>query len=281
MRNIAIISSVLSLVILAIAVWQFDRNRKLSEKVRLLQSDFSTIKLRAMADDLFIEGQTDDALALYRQYDSLANDSLEIMRYSRQIKTGSTFQDSLKLARMQRQLERATTMLRQFENMESPTTEIVLVETETDKSLELQIQILEHNLMTANQEIEKLKKGKGVIQFPTSKNGSVTYLGDLRNGMANGRGFGYWKSGSSYDGQWKDNMRHGEGVFIWADGEKYEGEYQNDQRHGYGVYMAKAGRYEGQWKEDMRHGEGKLYEANGKFKLQGIWEKDKLVTTVK
>ena len=281
MRNIAIVSSVLSFALLAIAAWQFDKNRKLSEKIRSLHSDMNMIKLRTMADDLFIEGQTDEALSLYRQYDSLANDSLEVMRYTRQIQTGSSLRDSLKLVRLQMQLERTTAMLRQFENSEPPSAEIVLIETETDKSLELQIQLLERSLMVANQEIEKLKTGKGVIQFSSSKNGYVTYLGDLRNGMANGKGYGYWKSGSSYDGYWKDNMRHGEGVFIWADGEKYEGQYENDQRHGYGVYMAKAGRYEGQWNEDMRHGEGKLYEANGKFKLQGIWEKDKLVTTVK
>lgn len=281
MRNIAIVSSVLSFALLALVVWQFDKSGKLSERVRLLQSDINTIELKNRADELFIEGRTEEALELYRHYDSLSRDSLEIVRYSQQNRTRSSFQDSLKLVRLQFQLEKTTAVLREYEKMDSPSSEIILIESENDESLELQIQLLEQSLTAAQKEIEEIKTGKGVIQFSSSKNGSVTYLGDLRNGKANGQGYGYWKSGSTYEGNWKDNMRHGEGVFVWADGEKYEGEYQNDQRHGYGVYMAKAGRYDGQWLEDMRHGEGKLYEANGKFKLQGIWDKDKLVTTLK
>ncbi len=280
MRAFAISGLTAGFILLLFAGWQFNKLRKLSLEVESLNAESFINNLKSTADDLFISGRTEEALEMYRKYDSLTLDSMEITRYS-QARAMSNSQDSIRLAKLQAQLDRTSSLLRTYENIDSPTAEIVIVEAETDKRLELQIQILEQSLMASNKEIEKLKTGKGVIQFSSSKNGSVTYLGDLLNGKANGKGYGLWKSGSAYDGNWKDNMRHGEGVFIWADGEKYEGEYQNDQRHGYGVYVAKAGRYEGQWKEDMRHGEGKLYEANGKFKLQGIWEKDKLVTTVK
>jgi hypothetical protein len=150
------------------------------------------------------------------------------------------------------------------------------------------VQLLRNEITALRQKLEGLQRqaentspDKGILRFASSKNGSVTYFGDLARGKANGEGIGYWKSGSTYEGTWKDNQRHGKGVFIWADGEKYEGEYHNDQRHGYGIYIAKAGRYEGQWLNDMRHGEGYLYEASGKLKVHGIWEKDKLVKTLK
>ncbi len=282
MRTLAITGLIIGFILLLIAGWQFNKLTKLSQEVESLNAESIINDLKSTADNLFILGRTDEALDLYRKYDSLSMDSLAISRFTLVSATNNS-QESIRLAKLQAQLDRTSSLLHTYENRDSPKPEIVIVKAEPDKSLELelQMQLLEQNLITANQEIEKLKKSRGLIEFSSSKNDAVTYLGDLQNGKANGNGYGLWTSGSRYDGQWKDNMRNGNGIFLWADGEKYEGEYQNDQRHGYGVYIAKAGRYEGQWREDMRHGEGKLYEANGKFKLEGVWEKDKLVTTLK
>ncbi len=124
---------------------------------------------------------------------------------------------------------------------------------------------------------------RGLVRFPSAKNREgVTYVGATQNGEANGFGYGVWETGSSYEGEWVNNMRHGDGVFRWKDGEWYEGRYENDLRTGPGIYHWKDGRrWDGEWLDDMRHGDGMLYEANGKVRVRGVWEKDKLVREIK
>lgn len=114
------------------------------------------------------------------------------------------------------------------------------------------------------------------------KNEEVIYLGGTHNGKAEGFGIGVWRSGSVYEGDWVGGQRHGEGVFQWADGERYEGGYINDKRTGQGTYHWQNGqRWTGQWENDMRHGPGVLYETNGKVRVEGTWQKDRLLSSSK
>jgi hypothetical protein len=114
-----------------------------------------------------------------------------------------------------------------------------------------------------------------MLTFENEKGADIVYLGDVKDGMANGKGVGVWEEGSIYKGSWVDNQRHGEGRFEWDDGEVYEGEYSKDKRSGHGVYQWPSGqKYEGQWKDDKRSGYGTLYNEYGNISFQGEWRGD-------
>lgn len=277
-----ILGTISALLLVTTGWLLYSKTQSKGYEKKILQ-DLEYLKIKAEADELFILGNQDLALTRYSFIDSVYGDSLVSKR---SVLLTSTDEASLneQVFSLQRKLERATSLLNAYEKQEkgSNLTNPELEELRNNESKLLnEIFALKEKLNQIQREERNIHEEKGVINFTGNRNGSITYFGDLQNGKANGTGFGYWKSGSTYEGHWKDNMRHGKGTFLWADGEKYTGEYVNDQRQGYGIYTAKAGRYEGEWLNDMRHGEGKLYEPNGKLKVHGVWEKDKLVKTIK
>jgi len=134
---------------------------------------------------------------------------------------------------------------------------------------------LNNQLEIKNAELRK-KGSVQVLSFKKDKNITVHYLGEIKNGKANGGGTGIWSTGSMYRGSWKDNNRHGEGTFEWVDGVKYTGTYKDDKRHGEGTYSWPSGeRYEGDWKNDVREGYGILYDQDGNIRYKGNWQNDK------
>ena len=121
-----------------------------------------------------------------------------------------------------------------------------------------------------------------LLRFPGSNGAQITYVGESRDGQAIGVGYAVWSTGSSYEGEWRGNRRHGEGRHRYPDGARYEGLYRDDQREGQGSYFYRNGqRWEGPWRDNLRHGEGVLYEADGRVRVRGIWERDRLVREIK
>ena len=143
-------------------------------------------------------------------------------------------------------------------------------------------------LQKANVQIEYLKhqlrqrESGEYLTFSSERNNKVYYVGQVKNGKANGTGVALWNTGSRYEGTWKDNKRHGKGVFYWLDGERYEGEYDAGKRHGYGSYYWPNGeKYVGGWVNDQRSGEGTFYGEDGEIIASGIWENDELTKVEK
>ncbi|RBA27592.1 MORN repeat-containing protein [Flavobacterium tibetense] len=135
--------------------------------------------------------------------------------------------------------------------------------------------IVKNELALVKYELDELKTPKAMLDLVSSKGVKFQYIGQVKNGNANGFGIGFFESGSIYKGNWKDNMRQGKGVFTWKDGERYEGNYVDDRREGEGSYFWKNGEYyQGQWREDKRNGYGKLYKKSGKIKKEGFWVDD-------
>lgn len=123
---------------------------------------------------------------------------------------------------------------------------------------------------------------RGLIRFATTNRATITYVGALRDGQAHGYGYGVWSTGSAYEGEWRENQRHGPGRHRYPDGARYEGIYARDLREGLGTYHYPNGqRWEGPWVDNLRHGEGILYEANGEVRVRGVWERDRLVRTIR
>jgi len=135
-------------------------------------------------------------------------------------------------------------------------------------------------LARLERQMRKTTSGK-YLTFDSSKGSQIHFVGDVKDGKANGHGLALLSTGSRYEGDWKNNLRHGEGTFFWPDGEFYSGTYKNDQRSGEGTYHWPNGeKFVGLWKNDQRTGEGTFYSKEGKV-ISGIWEDDKLVETLK
>ncbi len=116
------------------------------------------------------------------------------------------------------------------------------------------------------------------LEFKSNKGANIHYIGQVKNGKANGFGIALLDTGSRYEGEWKNNQRHGQGTFYWADGEYYKGHYAKDKRNGQGTYYWPNGdKYTGQWKEDKRSGSGQFIDGEGDIIAKGKWNNDKLV----
>ncbi len=99
----------------------------------------------------------------------------------------------------------------------------------------------------------------------------VVYVGEQRNGLAEGTGTRTWPEGSRYSGEFKADMRHGLGTMTDANGDKYSGGWRFDMRYGQGaIRWANGETYTGGFEEDKATGQGTLTWPNGN-KYTGGW----------
>ena len=109
-------------------------------------------------------------------------------------------------------------------------------------------------------------------KFPNdelSYNNGEIYIGELNNGLKNGKGILYYNKNDiyerrRYEGDFKNNKQEGKGVLLWNNKSIYEGDFKNDKREGKGIKIFYNGdRYDGYWKNDKKEGKGKIYLYNG------------------
>jgi hypothetical protein len=62
------------------------------------------------------------------------------------------------------------------------------------------------------------------------------YVGEYKDGKANGQGTVTYLDGEKYVGEWKDGKGNGQGTATFVDGEKYVGEYKDGIRNGKGIF---------------------------------------------
>jgi len=145
------------------------------------------------------------------------------------------------------------------------------------ESLLTQIKLKNQEVKDKDVQLNRKEKIQ-VISFKSPKGKVIHYLGEVKEGNANGGGVGIWNTGSMYKGEWKDNKRHGQGRYEWADGDVYVGSYVDDIREGEGTYNWLSGeKYQGEWSRDKRNGVGKLYDKDGNLQYEGMWVDDKIV----
>ena len=54
-------------------------------------------------------------------------------------------------------------------------------------------------------------------------NGSrIKYIGQVLNGVPEGKGIMYWDNGDRYEGEWKNDKKDGKGTYYYSNGERYE-----------------------------------------------------------
>ena len=259
--------------------WLQDQKNLVDSLDQGYQTQIQQFKTRILADSLFITGDYEQALEHYAQFigpdgdssllvlrqtrvEVLAESPKVVYRYIRNQNNGAI--DSLAQVIEKLQIQQA---LQQGKLQR----QIQALENEKQKT--------EKELQASEIEKKRLAEAYGTTKFKSRKGTDVQYWGQLKEGKAEGEGFGLWASGSYYEGQWKANQRQGQGRYVWADGEHYEGEFQEDQRHGQGKYTWKNGEYYiGNWVKDHREGKGILYDKKGKVKFDGEWRKDEFVS---
>lgn len=102
------------------------------------------------------------------------------------------------------------------------------------------------------QVVSNLSKNKSIaeqklkIETPGKPLKTVYYYGDIRNGMANGRGTGQTPENIYYYGDWKDNIWHGKGKLIDLSSgiTLYVGLFFNGKKFGPSNFVDNNGHYE-------------------------------------
>ena len=148
---------------------------------------------------------------------------------------------------------------------------------ETKKNTELiinHIASLQNQLSEINHNIKDFKNNNMNIQEIKNHFNNGRYVGQVVNGLAEGRGIKYYDNGDRYEGEYRNDKKEGKGIYYYNDGERYEGDFRNDKRDGKGIMYYKNGdRYEGEWKE-WREGKGIFYFYNG-FRQMGDFYNDR------
>ena len=76
--------------------------------------------------------------------------------------------------------------------------------------------------------------------------GGFTYIGEIRDGVANGHGEIYYEGEKIYEGNLVNNERSGKGAQYAMGILQYEGDFLHDKRHGKGIlFIDEKKRYEG------------------------------------
>ena len=114
------------------------------------------------------------------------------------------------------------------------------------------------------QVVNGLKEGKGTVYF----NDGDRYEGDFRNDKYEGKGIYYYNrepfKGERFEGDFRNGIAEGKGVYYYHNGDRYEGDYRNDKPEGKGImYYHNGDRYEGDFRNDKREGKGIYYFHNG------------------
>ncbi len=94
-------------------------------------------------------------------------------------------------------------------------------------SMKLQLSKMNHELKQLNiNNIKDIKEIRAV-------NGR--YVGQIVNGLREGKGIYYYNNGNRYEGEWRNNKKERKGILYWPNGDRYEGDWRNGKHEGKGI----------------------------------------------
>lgn len=276
MKKSVLIPYILLAIALVTAIVGFYQASSVRNSLKTLQQDQKTVeaKLRgyeaiSATDSLLLAGQYDSALRSYQEQQQLGDGIL-----FQNIELKMALVNKLKRSSLARDTAMDKTAL-----LDSllPNTLPLAREIRAYDSLSFAHEKIKVQLSRLRKQLQQKAYGE-YLTFKSKKGNTMHYVGQVKNGKANGNGIALLDTGSRYEGQWQDNQRHGEGTFYWVDGEYYMGTYQKDRRHGMGTYYWPNGeKYVGLWKDDKRNGKGEFFAKDGSLLTSGVWKNDKLV----
>ena len=117
---------------------------------------------------------------------------------------------------------------------------------ENKKNIELlrkDISILYDKLSKQLNDLKNNNKNYQEIKY-NKNNGRNRYIGQVLNGIPEGKGTMYWNNGDRYEGEWKNNIKEGKGIYYYANGDRSMGDYLNDKQIGKHVKLTRYGEVE-------------------------------------
>ena len=169
-------------------------------------------------------------------------------------------------------------MIKRVENIANRMNKIIIENRQNVLLIINYISKLETQMKLLNKSIKELKSSNNIstnitIQKIKYENGE--YIGEVLNGLREGKGTMLFENGDKYIGDWINDKVEGKGIYYFITGEIYDGEWINNNREGKGIlYYSKGDRYEGDWKNGKRDGEGIIYYINGDRQM-GDFKDDK------
>ena len=110
----------------------------------------------------------------------------------------------------------------------------------------------------------------------TLSDGSI-YVGEFKDGVANGKGTIKYPNGIIYEGEMANGKPHGLGTITYTGGAKQVGEFKDGLANGKGTKMLPDGTiFSGTWKGGKRHGEFVETTPEGEHRV-GYWRHGKYI----
>ena len=72
-------------------------------------------------------------------------------------------------------------------------------------------------------------------------NNGERYVGQIINGLREGKGTYYFNNGDRYEGDWRNGKMEGKGIMYWISGNRDMGDYRNNQPIGKHARLSKSG----------------------------------------
>ena len=136
-------------------------------------------------------------------------------------------------------------------------------------------QLIYEYITNLKNQMAKMNKNINNINIQEIKYGNKRYVGEVVNGLREGKGIVYFNDGHRYEGDFKNNKAERKGIEYYNDGDIYEGYYRNGKKEGKGIYYYNNGNiYEGDFRNGLREGKGIMYYHNGD-RYEGDWRNDK------
>lgn len=121
------------------------------------------------------------------------------------------------------------------------------------------------------------KADQAVLTGQIADGSKWTFIGDVKDGKANGWGAQYWSSGHIMRGEFKDNNLHGMGDSQTPANFRTMGSFVNGSPNGENIRMESTGRViKGNYVNGKLDGYGSMYGADGVLLSKGIWSEGSL-----
>jgi len=283
MKRKNILIGILLLVLIGVSVKTLVNETSLSKKEAELDkynAELEFYRLKSMADSLLNCDEFETALVICQQIDSLAENDV-YASYAKEIYEernrlnedySSLFNDLNKRSRQIKKLSHNKKELN--DSLRNIRNTLGVLQNEFDSILVYNSNIM-HRINQLSDSISAIPTND-TLTIVTNDGVSIKYLGETKEGIAQGYGYAIFDNKSYYEGEWENNLRSGYGKYYWQNGDFYDGEYIKDLRSGFGTYHFESGeRYIGHWKNDLRHGKGVLLDKEGKQLYKGMWQNNK------
>ena len=100
---------------------------------------------------------------------------------------------------------------------------------ENKKNLELIRNDIKQMFNKIDKNINELKINN-TINNKELKYDDGRYVGQVVNGLREGKGIMYFNDGERYEGDFKNDKKEGKGIYYYNDGDIYEGDYKNGKK---------------------------------------------------